>query len=481
MKKLLYLILAALPLISACEKDNDKNNVPNPYSDVNAWIYSNMKTYYLWEEHIPAKTDRTLSPDDYFSSLLYKPEDRFSWIQENYTDLLNSLSGVQMEAGYEYTLYYKDRVSNDIIGVVTYVKPNSPAALTPISVEENTRLKRGDIFIAINGERMNTDNYRTLLAKTKEPHLLGLAVYPYFDNVAHSVSLQVVEYKENPIFLDTIYEIDGRKIGYLVYNFFARDNGDKSFDYEKELNAVFGQFKSKGINDLILDMRYNGGGAVTTAIALASMIANQSSADIFSIAQYNDIITRSYQQQGVRDYDKDYFVDKISGTNIAINKLDMERLYVIATNGTASASELIINGLRPYLSGGVIIVGDTTYGKNVGSFSIYDEGNSRNKWGMQPIVVKVANKNLESDYGRGFAPDIKVNENSGGHPFKQLGDTEEIMLKAALAHLFWRRSTPARATSRNYDTRGDAKMLWSSKDRTPARKNMYVEMPQIHE
>jgi C-terminal processing protease CtpA/Prc len=457
--------VALLPAIVGCDKDDPENDSSSD-AYVNTWIYDNMKTYYLWKDHIPSATDKTLAPDAYFASLLYKPDDRFSWIQENYTDLLNMLSGVQKEAGYDFSLYYKDAQHADIVGAITYVKPNSPAS--------QQGLRRGDIFIAINGTKITADNYRSLTGKMSEAHTLGLATHPDWDSVTQTITLSVVEYKENPIFLDTTYDIGGTKIGYFVYNFFARDNGDVSLAYEKELNTLFGKFKTAGINDLIIDLRYNGGGAVTTSIALSSMIANQNVSDIFGIAQYNDILTSEYRKKYGSDYDKDYFVDKIANTTISINKLGMSRLYVIATGGTASASELVINGLRPYMP--VFIVGDTTYGKNVGSYSLYEQNSTRNKWGMQPIVVKFANKNGESDYGNGFAPNVVVSERDGGFPFKQLGDIEETMLQATLDHLLGR-SPASHSMAKSYDNRLNTKPIWSSTDRYPARKNMYVEMP----
>jgi C-terminal processing protease CtpA/Prc len=459
-------MLVVLATMHACTDDEQQQlcDTSNDNCYVNSWIYTNMKANYLWEQHIPTNVDMTLPPNEYFAALLYKDEDRFSWIQDNYADLLNSLSGVQMEAGYEYSLYLKVQGSHDVIGVVRYVKPNSPAT--------QSGLKRGDIFIEVNGMRMTTDNYRSVVGNMNERHTLGMADANDFDNVTYMVELSVMEYKENPILMDSIYTIEGRRIGYVVYNFFANDNGDGSLAYAKELNDVMGKFKELNIQDIIIDMRYNGGGAVSTAIALASMISTQGSGDIFSIGMYNNALNGYYQRKYGANYDKDYFVDYIANNTIMVNKLGMERLYVIALGGTASASELIINCLRPYIN--VIIVGDTTYGKNVGSWSLYRANDTRNRWGMQPIIVKFANKNHHSDYGMGFAPDVIVRDNSDGHPFKQLGDTQEVMLKTAIEHIFGN-VVSAQASMLNVSSRAGIDEIYSSQRRNPARMQMWID------
>ena len=231
------------------EPDPEPEPEVNPYEEVNDWILKNMKIYYLWNEQIPSKTDKTLSPDKYFESLLYEREDRFSWIQDDFVELLNSLSGVSTEAGYDFNLYLLVKGSDDIIGVVTYIKPGTPA--------EDVGLKRGDCFLKINGTQMTRDNYSSLLKQMSKPHTLGRSILSEdgkITNNTENVSLQVIEnYAENPVLLDTVYNIAGKNIGYLVYNFFARDKGDGSLTYEKELNNIFAKFQAAPIDELIVD------------------------------------------------------------------------------------------------------------------------------------------------------------------------------------------------------------------------------------
>jgi C-terminal processing protease CtpA/Prc len=459
--------------IASCGKEPKNETAVNSYGDINDWILENMQDFYLWEEYIPSKTDRTLFPVDYFESLLYDAEDRFSWIQEDFVELLNSLSGVNTEAGYDYALMYLSQDKTDIIACITYIKPDTPA--------ETSGLKRGDYFLTINGTQMTADNYRSLIGETSKPHTLGLAVFSTdgkLTGAIENVSLQVIaDYAENPILLDTIYNISGRKIGYFVYNFFARDKGDGSVQYERELNSLFATFKAEGIDELIVDLRYNGGGAVSTTQTLASMISGQSENNVFYIYEYNKNLNYAYGRQYGANYNKGYFVDDIlrgNGTKIeSINKLsDLSSVYFIVTGNSASASELLINGLKPYMNN-IVLVGGITYGKNVASTTIYEsdkEKQKTNKWGMQPIIIKMANVDGFSDYGNGFVPDINVSEFDGDDPLKPLGDTDEVMLKTTINAIL---GVDTRVVTKKY-TGNEPIVIGSSMDRTPARRNMYI-------
>jgi C-terminal processing protease CtpA/Prc len=461
--------------------DEDQEEIEEPennYKEVNAWILENMQIYYLWNNQIPSTIDNTLFPADYFEKLLYK-NDRFSWIQEDFVELLNSLSGVSTEAGYDYNLYLID--DSNIIAGITYIKPGTPA--------ENVGLKRGDYFLKINGTQMTLDNYSSLIGQTSKPHTLGISIFSEEGKITSNtktVSLEVIEnYAENPILLDTIYNISGKNIGYFVYNFFARDNGDGSVEYEKELNNIFAKFKSEQIDELIVDLRYNGGGAVSTTQSLASMISQQKTSDVFCYFQYNSLLHEYFSGQDA-DFNKLYFVNTIDREDnsgriverVSINTLsELSTVYFIVTGNSASASELLINGLTPYMN--VVLVGETTYGKNVGSFTIYEEDVEKqktNKWGMQPIVVKMANANEFSDFGNGFTPDIEVSEIDEGLILKQLGDTDEVLLKTTLNLIL---GTRTKSVTTKHIGR-QAVFIGSAIDKTPVRRNMYITPKNIY-
>jgi C-terminal processing protease CtpA/Prc len=300
--------------------------------------------------------------------------------------------------------------------------------------------------------------------------------------VQETKSLAVVVYRENPILLDTVYTQEGKKIAYLVYNFFASDNNDGTMIYDKQLNDIFGRFKEEGVNELILDLRYNSGGSISSANALASMISNCTMQDVFSIEQYNDIVDAYFLEEYGGDYNTIPFMDYMIRTNsrgsaievTPIHHLGMQRLYVLTSYRTASASELVINALNPYLNNNIVLIGDTTVGKNVGSITIYEEDavkRQTNQWGMQPIILQIANKIGFSDYLDGFPPDVEVDELEGiaENDLKPLGDTEEVMLKAALDHISGK-ITPARKSLKH------GKPVGSFSDRVKARENMVKKL-----
>jgi carboxyl-terminal processing protease len=221
------------------------------------------------------------------------------------------------------------------------------------------------------------------------------------------------------------FNTSGKTVGYLVYNFFS-PGLDTTAAYDKQVDAVFSKFKASGVNELVLDLRFNGGGAISSAINLASeIVPNYNSSKVFVNFQYNSTV----QAQIIADpslgqsYLINHFISKTG--NIGNN---LSRLFILTSGGTASASELIINGLKPYVP--VVLVGDTTYGKNVASITITDTDSTSNKWGLQPIVLKLTNSLGQSDYTKGFAPDYLNLDNS--FYLRPLGDIQEPLLNKAL-------------------------------------------------
>jgi C-terminal processing protease CtpA/Prc len=240
------------------------------------------------------------------------------------------------------------------------------------------------------------------------------------------ISITPVQFSEDPNFLDSIYTVNNQKIGYVIYNFFAPGTTADATKYDKEMDAVFAKMKAENINSLILDLRYNGGGYVSSAVNLASLIGpGVTNADIFSKTKYNAFLTENVE--ALRNV-QTKFLNKSQNLG---NTLSGNRMYVLTSAGTASASELIINGLKPYMD--VFLIGDVTYGKNVGSIAIEDEDNPDNLYGLLPIVTQSFNSLDQSDYSTGFTPNIAVNENT--ERLKELGDVSEIMLRTAIEQI----------------------------------------------
>jgi carboxyl-terminal processing protease len=392
---------------------------------VNAWILENMEFWYLWNESLPTDVDNNQDPELYFNSLLHQ-DDRFSWIQPNYQELLDALQGISKEAGYEYVLYREKEGSDNVILQILYVKPASPA--------EKAGLKRGDVITHIDGQGITTQNYQDLLSSLKQNHTVEykplLVEEERFDDI-RTASLNAVEYTEDPNFLHTVIETGGKKIGYFVYNFFAGGTDTQPGKYDAETDAIFADFRAKGITELVVDLRFNSGGSESSARNLASLIGRGIDQNkIFAKRKYNELVEQAILNDA--KLGEDYLITRFANEQNNIgNQLSAGRVYILTSSRTASASELIINALKPFMD--VFLIGDTTYGKNVGSISLFEEDDPKNLWGLQPIVVKVFNSEDQSNYSKGFTPDV-IHKDNGLYLYP-LGDPREALLEQAIGQI----------------------------------------------
>ncbi len=419
------MMMAILTLaISACKDDEDPKPDPNnPNDEINAWIYDIMDEVYYWTDQLPAEsaTNDRLDPSDYFYDELVVSADRFSRIYPDYQDLLDMLEGVNIEAGYDFQPV--GRGANGVVGLIKYVKRESPA--------DDAGLQRSDLITAINGQPITTSNYQQLFSQIYENHTITYERYNEVSGqyeAAGDISLNVQIVPENPNLLDTVYTIGDKKIGYYFYTFFSPGPGATN-DYDLEMDEIFNSFKSQGITDIIVDLRYNLGGSISSATNLASHIApNVTSNSIFYENVWNDL----YQNyiEGLPNGD-DILRGKfqVKGGNIG-SQLNGPTAYFLVGRETASASELVINGLSPYID--VELIGYQTIGKNVGSIPIEDEENPDNTYGLLPIVLKTFNSLGESDYDQGFIPVGDKYIDEFDYLWFPVGDIRDPLLKKAI-------------------------------------------------
>lgn len=420
LQQLLFIVIISYLFVGCQDREPEPDPIePGANAAINEWIQDVMDQVYYWLEDMGTPISKDAEPEDYFEALLNRPTDRYSQIFPDYQELINNLQGVSQEAGYELSLARESNQNENVLAFVVYIKKGSPA--------EAEGLRRGDVITEINGERINLNNFQTLLRQRRDTHTVTFVRFNQETaeyQIQPEVSLSTTTFAENPNFLDTVYTIENQKIGYVVYHFFAPGTTAQPTNYDDQMDGIFANFKGQGIDHLIVDFRYNGGGFVSSAVNLASLIGpGVTSEDIFSKTKYNSFLESVDER----------FIDvttpfKTKAENLG-NTLSGNRLYVITSGRTASASELIINGLRPYMD--VFIVGGTTEGKNVGSVAIEDEDNPENNYGLLPIVTQSFNSNDESDYTTGFRPDVEANELS--QPFlRPLGDIDEYLLSLTL-------------------------------------------------
>ena len=267
------------------------------------------------------------------------------------------------------------------------------------------------------------------------------------------------------MFIAKTLDIDGSKIGYLMYNAYRRN-------FDSDLNAAFAQFQSNGVTDLVLDLRYNGGGSVETAIDLTSMITGQFNGEIITQQQWNPEIQAAFEAD-----DPESLIDRFDNTisdGSAINSLNLSRLFVIGTGSTASASELTIIGLQPYID--VQTVGTTTVGKFQASITLYDSEtfrrndetlNPRHFYAIQPLIYTYANANGVVGPPAGITPDFELREDISN--LGTLGEADEPLLSLALDQILGRSYASKNKSGTVFETFGERK------NQTATYQRMYIE------
>ncbi|WP_040278052.1 S41 family peptidase [Psychroserpens damuponensis] len=455
--KISLLFILTLSLTS-CFEDQDDNLISA--SEINDFVWKGMNAVYLYKDEIPnLANDRFTTneeygnylsdfaePEDLFNSLIFQPEtvDRFSRLIPNYIEFEQQLAGTSKSNGLEFNLYLEPGSDTEVFGIIRLVLNNSVAS--------NLGLQRGQIFDAVNGIQLNVNNLETLL--NQDNYTLNFGTYndngtdtvddDTITSTTNSQALTKEVYTENPVHLTTVIDVDGENVGYLVYNGFTG-----SFD--NQLNAAFAQLQASNVQHLVLDLRYNPGGSVLTASYLGSMITGQFTGDVYSKLFFNND-----QQASNRDFN---FVNGFDGN--AINSLNLSKVYILTTNRSASASELVINSLSAYIN--VIHIGDVTTGKTQASRTFYDSPTLENEninpnhtYAIQPLIANSVNVNDEEVPPSGLIPNIIILESPRN--FGLLGNINEPLLAAAIA-----------------DIQGDGRFNQSSEIYRPIKTNLNLK------
>ena len=418
MKKLLFLFVFLI--LFGCKDDQDDTIqvATSENLEIEDFIYKVMNYWYLWKEEVPNLADNRFSNDKEYTAFLQSfdgpeelfdslqiVEDKYSYITDDYVAFLESQQGITLSNGMVFGLFRFTAGSSEIYGYVRYVLPNSDA--------ETKGVERGDIFSHVNGTQLTETNYINLLLSNAPSYTIELASYNTNEitPTGESVTLNNTQQTEQSVYLSKTIELNDKKVGYLMYNSFIEPQEDN-------LKAAFSDFATAQIDELVVDLRYNSGGRVSTAQFLAGLIAGEHAGKVFGKLVYNE--KRTSQNSEIT----------ITNANI---QLGLSRVFFLTTQSSASASEMIINGLKPYIN--VIQIGDTTAGKDVGSAPIYDYVaknvlNPNHKWMIMPIMFKNYNSEGIGDYSAGLTPDIALPETLS--TLGTLGAINEPLLQKAL-------------------------------------------------
>lgn len=432
MKKNMYLlsVLAAGLFFTACSEETKVNSDPD---DVNHWIENTMRTHYLWYDEIPETVNYNLDGDDFFNSLL---SDQDGKVRESdgkvhhYSTIEKTTASSKSYLGEGYSFgffgkYYNLKEGDNSVyryGIqVLYVLPSSPAS--------EAGIKRGNWIFQINGSSLSGagEEYSNVLYTLSPQTLtLGIGEGPGSTSISRTYTLTSRSVTDNPVFIHKTFTLNnGAKVGYLMYNHFTSGPGEPGVDetFNNSMRDAFTEFKAENVTEFVLDLRYNGGGLVTCAQLLATMLAPESAlGEIFCNLTYNGQ-PGAYANQALY-FDENKIKLGTQGANLNLTK----RLFVITTDLTASASEAVMNGLSPFLD--IIQVGEKTDGKNVGSVAFTDD---RFDWELHPIVSRISNSSDFSNYSAGFSPDFTMAESR--YVADNLGESGEYMLGPVLNYI----------------------------------------------
>ncbi len=391
--KNIYLFLLLTALLFACQDDEMAEAPVMPDEQaielgLKHFVQDTMNAWYLWNEDLPSVNVDDFASADELLDALRNPLDKWSYIEkaDDYDAYFNK--GQYEGYGFRMAVDAENQLR------VAFAYKDSPFFREGID--------RSWTISKINGKSVQSLIADTTLNKAFDN---ATNTFELVDTAGHAITKSISKSTVgiNSVLYRNVYQAGDSKVGYLVFNNFLQT----SFP---ELREAFRDFQQQGIRDLVLDLRYNGGGRVNVASYIASnIVGNRGNGRNFVEFVYNK--DKSTQNEYAKFPTPDY-------------PLNLDRLFVITSDNTASSSELVINGLKPFMD--VILIGDDTYGKPVGSFPFQYEGYS-----FSPISFKTANDNGEGEYFDGLPANAYI-EDDLNHAF---GNPQESRLKEALYYI----------------------------------------------
>lgn len=367
------------------------------------WIYETMQQNYLFYEDIPAEEslDFFQTPENFLKNAA-SSRDQKNGTLFSHIDSVNVSRALSSSPTFGYEAALIRTGSGDYAIRVLYTQPGSPA--------EEAGLKRGDWIIAANNKKIGSGDYSKYVSAPTQSYTFTLGNYngEGFDTLGVT-EIPAPRYIEETNLMKTSFITAGnRTVAYILYNSFGADDTET-------LQNMFVEIAARQPNDIILDLRYNPGGYVSTSQLLSTLLAPQNAmGQTFLNMTYNDKIAKT----------ESYLFEPSlipGGTPLAY-----ENLYIITSNNTASASEIVINCLRPYLKERLLQVGTATFGKNVAQSLFTDEQSPQLELWLTTAYLSNA-EGFQDYFDNGLQPDYELAENYAGE-LGELGTAEDMLL-----------------------------------------------------
>lgn len=405
MKQVKWILGLVLLSFGACDPKEDP--IPNPTSDVvKDAIYKSMEEWYYWNKELPAapKASDFTSNEAYLSAITFKPLDRFSYLttQEAFN---KAFVGQNAGHGFGFSFDASERL------FLSYVFSEAPAG--------KDGWQRGWEITGINGKplsdyKTSTGGYDFKLGASNAG-ISNSFTFKLPDGTTTTRTNVKAEYQSNSVLHQQTFTLGAKKVGYWVYQSFKATAG-LSPTSSNEVKNSMEFFQSEGIDELIIDLRYNGGGSVAVSEQIMNYLIQASNSNRLMYTNKLNSLKTSLQTSTV--FKK-------------IGALNLSRIVFITSRGSASASELVINSLNPYMD--LILIGDNTFGKPVGSFPLsrYNRTLVENNVELVPITFATANSQGKAEYFDGFPANFSI----GDSPQFNWGDPRDLRFAAAIQYI----------------------------------------------